>query len=565
MNAILAILSAAVNSLWQALAVAALVWLALRFMPRINAATRHAIWWATLAVVLVLPIVPRLTQTMRAHPQSVAVSAVKTPGVAAPPVTVEPVVITVAPGRTAIWPFAILAVWAAILLWRMFQIGRSYVYLRGVKRRATVSPVPLPAIARRVDLLISGDIVSPMAVGFLRPAIVLPESLLAELSEPERDHVLLHESAHLAKYDDWSNLAMRLMGGLLALHPVAIWILWRIEREREMACDDWVVARTGSARPYAASLARLVELRQARSGEMLASGLFGSGSRGFESRLGDRIEMLLRRGRTFSARPSATGIVASTLLLGALLLAGSLAPRWIAFAQDQSTRAFDVATVKPVEPDDPRTSIEIHGDRLIASATMKALIGFAWDVQDRDIAAGPSWIGSIVYHVEGKSESLLQQNALPQIRQMLQSLLADRFKLAIHRQTREEPVYELLVSRGGDKLKPSTENQPPRLGNGRGRISGAAADTGMLARMLSGRLGRPVLDKTGLTGNYDFTLTWTPAPGEAGDGTEDGPAADPGGPSIFSALQEQFGLKLESAKGPVEILVVDHVEKPDAN
>jgi bla regulator protein BlaR1 len=560
MNTILAILDALINTLWQAVVVAALVWLALRFMPRMNAATRHAIWWATLAVVLILPVVPRLTAALRPHRQSVAAKAVVATKAAAPPVTIEPLIVPIAQGRTAGWPLAVLAIWAAIFLWRTFQILRSYVYLRGIKRRSAISPMPLPEIPRRATLLISPDIVSPMAVGFLRPAVVLPESLLAELSEAERNHVLLHESAHLARHDDWANLAMRILGGVLALHPVAIWILRRIEREREMACDDWVVARIGSARPYAASLARMVELRQARRGQMLASGIFGSGSF-----VGNRIEILLRQGRTCSPRLSVASVAPGMLVLGALLPAASFAPRWIAFAQAQSARAFDVATVKPVEPDDPRTSIEIQGDRLIASATLKALIGFAWDVQDRDITAGPGWIGSIVYHVEGKSETLLQQNALPQTRQMLQSLLADRFSLAIHRQTRDEPVYHLLLARGGAKLKPSSENLAPRLGNGRGRIGGTAANTGMLARMLSGRLGRPVIDKTGLNGNYDFALRWNPAPGEVGDGPEDGPAADPGGPSIFSALQEQLGLKLESGRGPVEALVIDHVEKPDAN
>jgi hypothetical protein len=157
MNALLAILSAVVNSLWQALVVAVLVWLVLRFVPRINAATRYAIWWATLGVVLILPVAPRLIQTLRAHPKPAAVTTVKTPTVKAPAAPVEPVVVTVPPGRTAIWPIAVLTVWAAILLWRLFQIVRSYFYLRGVKRRAAVSPIPLPAIPRHADLLISPD------------------------------------------------------------------------------------------------------------------------------------------------------------------------------------------------------------------------------------------------------------------------------------------------------------------------------------------------------------------------------------------------------------------------
>lgn len=570
MNTILAILSAVVNSLWQALAVAVLVWLALKFAPRINAATRHAIWWATLGVVMVLPVAPRLIQAMRAHPQSAVVAAVA-PKITATPVTAEPFIVTVAPGRTARWPLAIFAVWAAILLWRMFQVGRSYVYLRGVKRRSVVSPVPLPAIGRRVDLLISPDIVSPMAVGFMRPAIVLPESLLAELAEPERDHVLLHESAHLAKYDDWSNLAMRIMGGILALHPVALWILRRIEREREMACDDWVVARTGSARPYAASLARLVELRQARRGEMLASGLFGSGSR-----IGDRIEMLLRRGRTFSPRASVGGVIASTLVLGALLLAGSLVPRWIAFAQQQPRPAFEVASIKPGDPNDQRVGIHLQpgGRFTTTNATLKILIAFAYDLQTHQISGGPKWLETDNFNIEAKADSTIPISITSeggtQIRLTLQSLLAERFKLSVHRENKEGPVYELVVAKGGPKLKRVEPNvEIPRLQLGWGRLTGTAVPVSLVARSLSQRLGRTVIDKTGLSDTYDFDLSYTPDPSQAAGFGPSGPDAlpppDPNGPSIFTAVQEQLGLKLESGKGPVEVLVIEHAEKPDAN
>ncbi len=144
MNAILAILDAVINALWQAVAVAVLVRLALRFMPRMNAATRHAIWWATLAVVLVLPAGPRLTRMIRIHPQPAAVTATPAPKATAPPVTVEPLIVPIASGRTARWPLTVLAVWSAILLWRLSQIGRSYFYLRGVKRRSTLSPLALP-------------------------------------------------------------------------------------------------------------------------------------------------------------------------------------------------------------------------------------------------------------------------------------------------------------------------------------------------------------------------------------------------------------------------------------
>jgi uncharacterized protein (TIGR03435 family) len=499
-------------------------------------------------------VAPRLIQTLRPHPKQIAVTAVKTPKVTAPAIAVEPFVVTVPPGRTAIWPIAVLAVWVAILLWRLFQIVRSYFYLRGVKRRAAVSPTPLPSIPRHADLLISLDIVSPIAVGFLRPAIVLPESLLEELSEPEREHVLLHESAHLAKYDDWSNLAMRLLAGALALHPVAIWILGRIEREREMACDDWVVARTGAARPYAASLARLFELRRARRGEILASGIFGS-----RSRIGDRIEVLLRRGRTFSPRASPTGVVASSVVLGALMLAGSFAPRWIAFAQTAPRPSFEVASVKPSGPDDHLMYRLQPGGRYIATGlTLKTLIGNAYAVPEFRISGGPGWRDSDKFNIEAKVGIALPPwpDSSKQLNLMLQSLLEDRFKLAMHRETRDEPVYELVAAKGGVKLKTAKADESAGFEMDTGRIHSMAVPLEYLAANLAYLLGRTVIDKTGLAGKYSFTVTFTP---------DDASPADTNGPSLFTALQDQLGLKLESSKGPVELLVIDHVEKPDAN
>ncbi len=580
MTTILAILTAVVNSLWQAIAVAALVWLALRFAQRTNAATRYAIWWAALAVVLVLPVAPRLILMLRPHREPVALEASKAPAAAAPAVIAEPVIVTVAPGRTAIWPIAVLIVWASILLWRLYQIARSYFYLRSVKRRATVSPIPLPEIPRRADLLISSSIVSPMAVGFVRPAIVLPESLLEELSEPEREHVLLHEAAHLAKYDDWSNLAMRILAGALALHPVAIWILWQIEREREMACDDWVVARTGAARPYAASLAHLFELRRARRDEILASGIFGG-----SSQLGARIEMLLRRGRTFSPRASVAGIVASTLVLGGLMLAGSFVPRWIAFAQRRAPLSFEVASVKPNDSGGLNFSIRIlPGGRLRGfNAPLRSLITAAYQIPDSKLSGGPGWVDSARFDIEAKGQLDPAKSTEDQISQMLQKLLADRFQLKLHKETKELPVYVLLIAQNGLKLEsprgigcfdpyagvpPPTPRpgEPPARPCGGfnilpGQFLGAKVPMWRLAMNLSRILGRNVVNQTGLEGPYDITLRWSPNETQE---TEP-PSADNAGPSIFTAIQEQLGLQLKSTKGPVEYFVIDHAEKPDAN
>jgi uncharacterized protein (TIGR03435 family) len=165
------------------------------------------------------------------------------------------------------------------------------------------------------------------------------------------------------------------------------------------------------------------------------------------------------------------------------------------------------------------------------------------------------------------------------MRLMLRTLLKDRFALALHHDIRELPIYELTVAKGGFKLPPlkpgdcikyDPENPPSpghkssefcgNLSNGRGAFDGASASMADMATMFSYTLGRTVVDKTGIEGTFRVHLTF--APDEVAGGT---PAADEAGPSFFTALQEQLGLKLESAKGPVDVLVIDHVEKPTEN
>jgi uncharacterized protein (TIGR03435 family) len=179
-----------------------------------------------------------------------------------------------------------------------------------------------------------------------------------------------------------------------------------------------------------------------------------------------------------------------------------------------------------------------------------------------------------------------------QQRECLRALLADRFRLKIRRETKELPVYALVPAKGGPKLKESKPNdaaanpsgekearrpQGPMMRMGRGQIMGQSASMEFLAQMLSQQLGRTVIDKTGLKGIYDFTLEWTPdagqgpgpfaGPGEPSLGSQSGlPApSESGGPSVFVALQEKLGLRLESQKAPVATIVIESVDKPSEN
>ncbi|HTW58320.1 MAG TPA: TIGR03435 family protein [Terriglobales bacterium] len=219
------------------------------------------------------------------------------------------------------------------------------------------------------------------------------------------------------------------------------------------------------------------------------------------------------------------------------------------------------------------TKFGIHADRntkispdglTVANETVQELIRGAYDVKDDQIVGAPGWLNSQRYDIDAKvgpsadGEGTLASEALQErTERMLQALLSSRFKLVAHRQTRMVPVYELVVAGDGAKLRESipadADSDALRVIQvGSGRIMGREVPTATLARMLSEQLGRPVLDKTGLSNHYDITLEWqanSELPGAA----------------ISAALQEQLGLKLMPQLMPKEFLVIDHVEMPSAD
>jgi bla regulator protein BlaR1 len=298
------------------------------------------------------------------------------------------------------------------------------------------------------------------------------------------------------------------------------------------------------------------------SRELLAVGVFGG-----KSRIGDRIEMLLRRGRSFSPRPSATGVTASAIVLIGFAIAASLAPHWIAFAQQPATPSFEVASVKPADPSDKPGFLHTAPGRMeLDGVTVKMLIQQAWAISGYRIFGGPSWLDSTRYNIAAKAADGAGKLTLDQMRPMLQTLLTDRFHLVVHRETKELPLYRLVVSRNGKKFSESAASGEPQSRMSTGQIHDEKASLDTLASQLGQQLGRFVVNQTGLRGDFALHLQWTPDPGQNQGGDSDAPPpAGADGPSLFTALQEQLGLKLESSKGPVEVLVIDTAEKPDAN
>jgi uncharacterized protein (TIGR03435 family) len=229
--------------------------------------------------------------------------------------------------------------------------------------------------------------------------------------------------------------------------------------------------------------------------------------------------------------------------------------------------AFEVASIKP----SPRDAIAMHmafdrGSLSIHGATLQFCVEAAWGLQDFEIAGGPSWFANDRYDIQAKPPEGATQS---QLMRMLQALLIDRFQFQFHREEKLVPGYAIVVARSGSKLKPAAEGGRPGSGMGRGMVNGTAAPVSRLAEALARVLGRPVADETGLTGNYDFRLTWTPADTEPNmqPGAPSGPAglASEPGPTVFTAIQEQLGLRLEARRLPVQALVIDRVSRPTEN
>jgi uncharacterized protein (TIGR03435 family) len=234
---------------------------------------------------------------------------------------------------------------------------------------------------------------------------------------------------------------------------------------------------------------------------------------------------------------------------------------------------FEVATIKPSKPDQPSKAFLIRGRRFrTINTTLCDLISFSYEVHANQIIGAPAWAEADKYDIDAEPDGEGAPND-KQWKGMVQKLIADRFKLAFHRDKKELSVYVLSVAKTGPKLIKS-EGDPnglPSLGF-RGRLGDLTvhnADMADFAGLVQAAvLDRPVVNQTALAGRYDFTLNWTPDDSQfAGMGAKIPPPTDSANapPNLYTAIQEQIGLKLEATKAPAEVLVIDHVEKPSEN
>jgi uncharacterized protein (TIGR03435 family) len=602
-----------VHFLWQGLAITLLYAAARRGMARTRSPrARYLLACAALAAMMAAPLVTwELMRPANAMPASAyrirgTPPSPSTAGAAADsatlPAEVHAAVPAVQPEQFLLW---VVVVWlaGALVFWVRLAGGwvvaarmRSMLVRRAPPewQQALAQLGARIGLSRSVRLLVSALVQVPVVVGWLRPVVLVPVGALGGLPAGHLEALLLHELAHIRRHDYLVNMLQSVAEALLFYHPAVWWVSGHIRAERELCCDDVVVSVSVDALTYARALAQLESWRPAHLTPAVAA------TGGF---LSERIARLLGQ-----SRPAVRGSLGPGVLAVAVLL---LAAAYGLFGQSDAHPAFAVASVKrntefSSDPTHgPMGGGYQPGGRLhIVNLSLMGLIQFAYAAHDSahwlpvppsQIVGGPAWISTPGYDIEAKPESPTDQKHMWL---MLQTLLADRFKLALHRDTRELPVFELTVAKSGPKLPPAKEvaclslptdgtspkhvpgkvdcGYVPMLMDATGwRMQGSKVRMADLIRELAQVLGRPVLDKTGFTGEFDLHLSFAadeslmglPGSGAPGDpgGARLPAEADPTRPNIFAALEEQLGLKLVPAKAPVEVLVIDHVEKPTEN
>jgi bla regulator protein blaR1 len=544
-----------VNHLWQSTLFAAAAAL-IAFACRNNrASVRHAIWLAA-SVKFLVPFAPLVSLGLHWNPPTSVIATVP----AAEAITASfsplpvPTDVAAATIEKAWWPEALFAVWlfsfAVLLIRRVLAWMRLRAVCRSAADVAMDSPIPVRvAQSSRFE---------PGVFGLFRPVLLLPQGILEALTEAEFRAIAAHEFAHVQRRDNLTSAIHMLVETLFWFHPLVWWIGAKLIDERERACDEAVLDAGSNPHVYAQGIVNVCKY-YVESPLACAAGIGGGTLR---ERIADVLHAREITGLTGSRKAAlaCTGVAAMlTPLTVGMLRAQTLPP--------PSKYKFEVASIKSGDPSSQRSQIAPgpQGGLRTVNTTVMTLLSFAYDLREFQLAGGPEWIRSAPWNItatpdtpeEAPSPSMSREKMEAGFKrqgQRMQALLADRFGLVMRIEDREMPVYILRIGKDGHKLSPS-KDEGPNMRTNQDRIEATGADVPMLVRALSGRLGRPVLDETGLSGAFTFKMQWTPETSQA----------EAAGASIFTAVQEQLGLKLESKRAKAPVYVIEKIEKPTEN
>jgi len=570
------------NHVWQSTIVAAASALFALLLRNNSARVRYCVWFVA-AMKFLIPFslvvaighqfewrdAPAITQL----PIS-TVAEIGLPFSATGPVHVPlPVAPKVNPISTIL-----LAVWLCGFLVSVWYWGRSWLRVRTVLKLASPLnvqlPVEMPLKDTRIPVLSSPGLLEPAVLGIIRPVLVLPHGLIDKITREQLKAILIHELCHIRRRDNLAIAIYMVAETLFWFYPLVRWIGTRLMDEREHACDEEVLRIGQEPDAYIEGILTVCKLNL-ESAPTCAAGVMGSDLKARVKAILENRAAKLNLAKKLMLAAAGLAVVILPLMIGMVHASPSA-------AQSQSGRLrFEAATIKvnnfrENQPPGADFAAQPGGRLHVRNNPMANVIRNAYGVaQPFLLVGGPDWIDSDRYDMEARAEG---NPGRDQMMSMLQSLLEDRLKLKVHNETRDVPIYVLTVAKGGPKLTAYSEgsciifdpNSPPpplapgekprdRCGNNRisgGMWTASKVEMASVTGAISLIVRRKVIDKTGLTGAFNIHMELPPNPLNT---------TDPAAPSIFTVLEEQLGLKLESSKGPADVLVIDHIERPSEN
>ena len=492
--------------------------------------------------------------------------------------------------------------WIAPIVFTLWVCGFMVIVMRRVRQwreiraavRGSVPFVAVTPVPAGIELRTAPTVLEPGVVGLRRPVILLPAGIDSYLTADQFATVVAHEVCHVRRRDNLTAAIHMVVEAVFWFHPLVWWIGARLMSTSEQACDEHVVAETAAPIAYAEGIVSVCR-RYVETPHMAVAGVGGADVKArVDAILAERIGLGLTLSKRLVLAVAAVLTLTVPIVTGAIeaaaFAAGQLGNPLTGPAIDPESR-FEVVSIKRSDPSAQlrlsmtpgRLDLEAAPVRMLAATVLPILRLFGW----------PDGIDAERYTISAKMPDGASQGAM---QVAIRNLLKDRFKLVTHQETRELPVYNLVLARGDGRLGPALKESPaecqaaikeyyeairrgipaqappPAVARcvssqpGLGTVGLRGQTMGGFAIMVAQFVDRQVIDRTGLTGFYDLTLKWTqePAVGTSLFGVPPAPPppADPDAPNIFTAVQEQLGLKLEAGRGPVEVVVIDRLEKP---
>lgn len=580
--------AALVNHLWQSTVVAGIALLLTLALKKNQARVRYWVWMIASAKFLIpfslLMDAGSWLRSLIAAPVTKPAVSTVIEQITAPLQSAQSVASASASarGEHLTWlPMFLLVAWICGVVLIAARWLRGWLRIRAALRESTPTE-----IVADVPVLATGSLLEPGVFGILRPVLLLPRGILDRLQPEQLRAIVVHEICHVRRRDNLTFAIHMICQALFWFHPLTWWIGGRLIEEREHACDEAVLESGGEAEVYAEGILNVCKF-YVESPLACAAGVSGAD---LKNRIARIMTAQMRHRLNWSRK----------LLLGAAGFAAVLLPLMLGVvrtvlaeerAEDAAARLpkFEVASIKPHQTGQQmQIMMRMLPDGInISGLPMERLMQMSFGLPENRVLNAPGWVKSGQFDIEAKVDPADAQKlkglSMDERWAMMVPVLQDRFGMKFHRETRDVEVYTLVVGKGGPKIKETEgapEQKPPepdaegRMRTNGNRVMMRFSQNGMtlnaqggtmenLTKLLSQQIGSTVLDKTGLAGKYDYTLEWMPERGPALPGGE--AATENNAPPLFTAVQEQLGLKLVSQKEPVEVVVIDQIQQPTPN